>query len=33
MKEKYDLLRINTKNTALLWKNVHGIATEATAQK
>lgn len=33
MKEKYDLLRIKTKNTALLWKNVHGIATEATAQK
>ena len=33
MNEKYELLRIYTKNTALVWKNIHGIATEATAQK
>lgn len=33
MNERYELLRINTKNTTLLWKNIHGIATEATAQK
>lgn len=33
MKEKYEVLRIQTMNTALIWKDIHGIATEATAQK
>lgn len=29
----YEMLKRQTKNTALLWDNVHGIATEATASK
>lgn len=33
MKEKYEVLKIQTMNMALIWKDIHGIATEATAQK
>ena len=33
MKEKYEVLKIQTMNMALIWKDVHGIATEATARK
>ena len=33
MNEKYEILKIQTMNTSLIWKDIHGIATEATAQK
>ena len=33
MNEKYEVLKIQTTNTALLWKDIHGIATEAAAHK
>ena len=33
MKDKYEVLKIQTMNMALIWKDIHGIATEATAQK
>ena len=33
MNEKYEVLKIQTMNTALIWKNIHGIATDATAKK
>ena len=33
MNKKYEILKIQTMNTALLWKGIHGIATEATAHK
>lgn len=33
MNEKYDILKIHTRNMSLIWKDIHGIATEATAQK
>ena len=33
MNEKYEVLKIQTANTALVWKNIHGIATESTARK
>ena len=33
MNEKYEVLKIQTKNTSLIWKNIYGIATDATAQK
>ena len=33
MNEKYEILKIQTMNTALIWKNIHGVATESTAKK
>ena len=33
MNEKYEILKIQTTNTSLVWKNIHGIATESTARK
>lgn len=33
MNKKYEILKIQTMNTSLIWKDIHGIATEATAQK
>ena len=33
MKKRYEVLKIQTMNTTLIWKDVHGLATEATAQK
>ena len=33
MNEKYEVIKVKTMNTALLWKDIHGIATDATAQK
>ena len=28
---KYEEIKIRTKNNEILWKNIHGIATEDTA--
>ena len=33
MIEKYKILKIQTMNMSLIWKDIHGIATESTAQK
>ena len=33
MNEKYEILKIQTTNTSLVWKNIHGIATESTTRK
>lgn len=33
MHKKYEVLKIQATNTALIWKDIHGIATAETAQK
>ena len=33
MNKKYEVLKIQTANTALVWKDIHGIAPVVTAQK